>query len=368
MLIESMSIQSLQIPFKVSFSHASADRNQTQSVLVSATSKDGQTGYGEGCPREYVTGESLASVFEFFHAHQDEVSELSDLSGLQNWVVDHRQVIDANPAAWCAMELALLDLLGKSSQQSLETLLGMQELQGTFQYSAILGTANPKVFEKVLRMYREMGFTDFKVKLMGDRIVDQRNISLVNTYLDNTCRIRFDANNLWQDADSAASYLSSLDRPFWAVEEPLTTEQYAELTKLATSLGVKIILDESFLRLNQIDLLDNNAECWLINVRISKMGGFLRSIEIVNACRQRGIRVIIGAQVGETSLLTRAALTVANNAGDILIAQEGAFGSYLLEKDIGEPSLMFRQGGRLDIDNSSLQKGFGNGIEVSECR
>jgi len=44
--------------------------------------------------------------------------------------------------------------------------------------------------------------------------------------------------------------------------------------------------------------------------------------------------VIVGAHVGETSLLTRAALTVANSARDLLVAQEGAFGTHLLARDV----------------------------------
>ena len=40
-------------------------------------------------------------------------------------------------------------------------------------------------------------------------------------------------------------------------------------------------------------------------------------------------------------MLTRAALTVANSARDILIAQEGAFGTHLLAHDVIDPPLMF---------------------------
>jgi hypothetical protein len=61
------------------------------------------------------------------------------------------------------------------------------------------------------------------------------------------------------------------------------------------------------------------------------------------------VRVIVGAQVGETSLLTRAALTVAHAAADVLVAQEGAFGTFLLERDVCDPPLMFGAGGVLDV-------------------
>ena len=59
----------------------------------------------------------------------------------------------------------------------------------------------------------------------------------------------------------------------------------------------------------------------------------------------------------ETSLLTRVALTVAQAAGPSLVAQEGAFGTFLLERDICDPPLMFGAGGILDA--STVKKGTG---------
>jgi hypothetical protein len=80
----------------------------------------------------------------------------------------------------------------------------------------------------------------------------------------------------------------------------------------------------------------------------------------VESARSAGLKLIIGAQVGETSLLTRAALTVADASRDILIAQEGAFGDLLLEEDICSEPLVFGPGGRLDVgERFRGQAGFG---------
>ena len=95
-------------------------------------------------------------------------------------------------------------------------------------------------------------------------------------------------------------------------------------------------------------MLSGPPSQWLINVRVSKMGGLIRSLQLIEVARACGIGVIVGAQVGETSLLTRAALTVARAAGDALVAQEGAFGTFLLERDVCDPPLMFGAGGVLE--------------------
>lgn len=56
---------SLAIPFRSVFRHAAAERSETATVWVQATSGRGVTGHGEGCPRAYVTGESLDQALSF---------------------------------------------------------------------------------------------------------------------------------------------------------------------------------------------------------------------------------------------------------------------------------------------------------------
>lgn len=56
--------QKLQLPFRTSFRHASANRILGQSVWVCAT-LDGHSGFGEGCPRDYVTGEDLETCLNW---------------------------------------------------------------------------------------------------------------------------------------------------------------------------------------------------------------------------------------------------------------------------------------------------------------
>ena len=144
-----------------------------------------------------------------------------------------------------------------------------------------------------------------------------------------------------------------------AIEEPLQVGDYDGCRRISQALEVPIILDESFLRIEQFHHLQPDPQTWILNIRVSKMGGILRSLAIAKQAKAMGFPIIIGAQVGETSILTRAALTVANQYRDILLAQEGAFGTYLLEHDITDIPLMFGKGGRLDAQSISGQPGLG---------
>jgi L-alanine-DL-glutamate epimerase-like enolase superfamily enzyme len=104
------------------------------------------------------------------------------------------------------------------------------------------------------------------------------------------------------------------------------------------------------------------ASQWLINIRVSKMGGLMRSLDVVDAARAAGIGIIVGAQVGETSVLTRTALTVARAAAGSLMAQEGGFGTLLLERDVCDPPLMFGAGGVLEVSTHAALSRYGLGL------
>lgn len=365
MKISSLELKPLHIPFRVAFKHASAERSETQAVLAIARS-DGLTGYGEGCPRDYVTGETDTSVVNFFESRRHDIeASVADLSSLRAWCDLHEPDIDKNPAAWCAIELALLDLIARHKKQSVEALLGLPPLSGPFVYSAVLGAMGAKQFAETLGRYGKLGLRDYKIKLTGDAERDRGNINVLRAAGIAPAQVRADANNLWSDYDIARDYLQSLDFPFTAIEEPLHPGQFDDLARLAGSLATRIVLDESITRKNQLERLPGPPRQWIVNLRVSKMGGLLRSLVVAQRCRERGFAMIVGAQVGETSLLTRAALIVAQAARDIVIAQEGAYGTLLLEHDICEPPLMFGRGGELDLSGYPSLQSFGFGLKVT---
>ena len=51
-----------RLPFRFSFGHALAARRESTNVYVKLTLDDGTIGFGEGVPREYVTGETVESA------------------------------------------------------------------------------------------------------------------------------------------------------------------------------------------------------------------------------------------------------------------------------------------------------------------
>jgi L-alanine-DL-glutamate epimerase-like enolase superfamily enzyme len=365
MRIERIDTFRFPVPFKQVFRHASASRAMAENVIVAVHSSDGAVGYGEGCPRTYVTGESIASAHEFITRHQESISQrVTSLDDLRRWIADHTADIDASPAAFCAIELALLDLLGHSEGRSLEALLGLPPLAGAFQYSAVLGDSHRLIYWLQLRRYWNAGFRDFKIKVSGNRARDQRKIAGIRRRGDTTARVRLDANNLWTAPQDCIAALKDLSFPLFAVEEPLVADDLVGFAAVARACDTRIILDESMQRTDQLDDLGDPG-LWIVNLRVSKMGGLLRSLALASELARRGIGVIVGAQVGETSLLTRAGLAIAHAARENLIAMEGAFGTHLLARDLTTPCLMFGDAGMLIAENYLDRAAAGLGLAVN---
>ncbi len=361
MLISSCIFNSIKIPFRESFKHSSYKRSETETILTVVKSKD-IAGHGEGCPRKYVTNETIKSSLLFLNGNKTNWLKLNNLEGLANWVAINRTLVDKNPAAFCSIELALLDLIGRTSKKSTESVVGLKELDGNYGYTAVLGILNQEQFSSQVQRYSKIGFTDFKIKLSGEFQLDKDNISQLNTTITKS-RIRLDANNLWVNWRTAADYIKRLGFDFLGVEEPLAHGDFEGMKKFYNSTNTPIILDESFLRYEHFSQIESSPKNWLINLRISKMGGILRSIEIANQAENLGLPLIVGAQVGETSILSRAALSIANHYRDLVAGQEGAFGTYLLEKDITEDPIMFGKGGVLE-SSSITTNSYGWGMDV----
>ncbi|MCZ6894835.1 MAG: hypothetical protein O7H40_12425 [Gammaproteobacteria bacterium] len=366
MRIERLDIFTFPVPFKMVFRHASASRDRAENIIVVARSECGRVGYGEGCPRRYVTGETVQSSVAFVQQQAETmVANIQDIDGLKNWIDANRGAIDRNPAAFCAIELALLDLLGEIAGRPIEDVLGIPRLGGAYRYSAVLGDAPYLVYWWQFRRYRGGGFRDFKVKVSGDPGRDQRKIGVFRNNPDPALRVRLDANNLWHEADDCIRHVNGLSYDFFAIEEPLQEGDLPGFKRVGEECRTRIILDESFLRPEQLDTLDDSSR-WIVNLRVSKMGGVLRSMDIARKANKRGIGIIVGAQVGETSILTRAALTVASVCGDAHVASEGAFGTYLLQRDLTSPSLMFGPGGELVCENILDPSCPGLGLDIDD--
>jgi muconate cycloisomerase len=122
MRIRQLTASIVRLPLKRPFSHASATRRDSENVLVRCELADGTTGWGEGVPRSYVTGETPSGCLAQLAATPLDEQLAGDCG---NWPDVLRlcerftpSVDRDNPrgcygnALRCAVELSILDAFG----------------------------------------------------------------------------------------------------------------------------------------------------------------------------------------------------------------------------------------------------------------
>src|SRR5713226_4517711 len=107
----------VRIPLRRTIRHASHSRDSTENVVVRCVLEDGTEGFGEGVPREYVTGETIDQAMALL-GRSDLAPHLEDCRDFRQAVaVAERLRLAPVPgddrhcqgnAARCALELALL--------------------------------------------------------------------------------------------------------------------------------------------------------------------------------------------------------------------------------------------------------------------
>ena len=145
-----------------------------------------------------------------------------------------------------------------------------------------------------------------------------------------------------------------------AVEQPVAASDLEGTRRVGQETGLNVIADESLVTLDDAVNLIREQACDVFNVRVSKCGGLISSLRIAELGLEAGVKVQVGAQVGETSLLSAAGRHLAAHLSEVEYV-EGSFGTHLLSEDITRDPVMFGYEGR-----GSLVMGAGLGVEVDD--
>ena len=367
--IQQVEILPLCIPFNSTFAHSLASRQSSDAVIVRVRDADGVTGYGEGLPRPYVTGEDVASMvtaLEYRLAPQ--VLGLTFQPGIEaidqvRAMIDgwsSSQVSSPNVMAWhatlCAMELALLDWAFKRAGESLS--LWLAPARSEVVYSGVVDAADLKVTQAATRRYHEAGITIIKVKVgIGD---DLQRLELVRRVGGDEVRIRVDANAAWNPTQAIAALRAMEPWGIEAVEQPVAPSDLEGMRQVREGTGIPVVADESLVTLENARSLVREQACDIFNVRVSKCGGLINSIAIAELGLAAGVKIQIGAQVGETSLLSAAGRHLAAYLRQVEYV-ESSFGTHLLQEDVTTSPVMFGYGGL-----GELLLGPGLGVDVND--
>ena len=367
--IETLEILPMHIPFTQAFVHSKTSRSNSDSVIVRLKGSDGLTGYGEALPRSYVTGEDVPGMVGALRyklgpnaMKLDLDSGTGALGQIQSFVEGWSSLQTSSPdvVAWnatlCALELAMLDWAFKRSGESISYWLA--PIRRDVVYTGVIDATDPETAGEMAARYAQARFGTLKVKVGGHD--DLQRLEAVRNAAGGRIEIRVDANGAWTalEAISALKQLKAYNVS--AVEQPVPASDLEGMLRVWYETGVTVIADESLVTLNDAANLIRMEACDVFNIRVSKCGGLLASKQIAQIGLDGGIQVQVGAQVGETSLLSAAGRHLAAHLPGVEYV-EGSFGTHLLSEDISPEPVMFGYEGRGD-----LLMGEGLGVAVDD--
>jgi len=348
----------VRVPLKRAVKHASHVRKFTDNVIVRCELADGSVGWGEGVPREYVTGESAETAFDLLEAtdwkavlhpasHFAEALTWIEALTLPQAADDDRRC--RGNAARCAVELALLDAFGRSFGEPLMkavTLLApeLAEPKAEVRYSGIVLSAKGWKARLASLGQRLYGLKQLKVKVGITGQDDAKRLSIIRRFAGKAMELRVDANEAWSAA-ACVERIRALE-PFdiACVEQPVPHEQVADLAAIRKDVSTPIMLDESLCSMVDAERAVAEATCDLFNLRLSKCGGFLPTLRLAQFARRHHLGYQLGCQVGETGILSAAGRHFACMVSGIR-ALEGSFDRRLVADACTLEDLTFGRGG-----------------------
>jgi muconate cycloisomerase len=363
MHIDEVRIYPLDLSFSTAFSHSRKRDGGARNILVEVQAEKGAVhGFGEGAPRQYVTGEERGEALESARKlveRDDFPWDLKDPSDL--WAF-----IDAVPeektlhSALCALETAILDGLGRHLGVSVRAFLPGDFASEEIHYGATLPLSDPEKLKRFCLLIASAGIEKIRVKVGPSLADNTRSLEAVRASLSDRCDIRIDANGCW-DLDTALSHVGLVKAlEVRVVEQPLAPGDlaYPEVAAAFRACGAGVMADESACTLSETIGLIREGAFSMINVRLSKCGGFRRSLAMLGYLRTAGIPFQIGCQLGESGILSAAGRALALSSGDA-IYYDGSYDAFLLSENLTSSHVTFGVSGK-----AGWLPGDGLGIEV----
>ncbi|MBW2561530.1 MAG: hypothetical protein JRE40_11855 [Deltaproteobacteria bacterium] len=349
-------------PFKNGFHSPHIFRISAESIIVNIQFDNYVSGYGESTPRSYVTGENTESVAAVIRDHFSllllgrEIASVNDIEKLLYVLEEECRAnnISSYLSALGAVDIALLDGLSKTLGIPLSSLLG-PIVREKITYTIPIPLLPIDVIREMPKYLAGTEFSSIKV-LMKELVAENiERLRLIRSIFGLNMEVSVEANGKWTYQQAIENLNKLKEFNITAVEQPVHSSDLRGLKKIREITGIPVMVDESMCTLSDAELLIESGACDMLNIKISKCGGLLKSKKIADFALSRGVRFQLGAHVGETDILKRAGQNLALVSPN-LIHSEG-FSSLLFEdmRDGGQNSVEAAHS-IVNIDNQLLKK------------
>ncbi|ELY58983.1 dipeptide epimerase [Natronolimnohabitans innermongolicus] len=310
------------LPLEFPFGISRGTTTETPVVTVRIEDEEGRVGVGGAGPAAHY-GETIDTVAAVLPDLLGVVEDVGDPHQLERIERRMRETVRRNPAARCAVSIALHDLVAKRHEVPLYRYWGLDP-DRTLETSYTIGIDDTETMREKTETALERGHGTLKVKVGTDR--DRENLEAIRAVAPaSDVRLFVDANEAWtpNEAVSKIERLAEYDLAF--VEQPVPAENPEGLRYVYERSPLPIAADESCVTLADIPRIADR--CDIANLKLMKCGGLREAKRMIHAARAHGLEVMCGCMTESNASIAAAChlaplLDYADLDGSLLLAAD----------------------------------------------
>ncbi len=342
MIISTIEFWSVDFHLSEPYTIAYETIEHTTNVFLRLETSTGIVGFGCAAPDKEITGETAAIVLQKLNEIIPLLKGVDPLRPLQ--ILEALKTeLEAFPSTKAAIDMALLDILGKSCRVSLWKLLG--GYRDCIRTSITIGIMPEMETIEKAREFVKQGFTALKIK--GGVNVELDIIRIIKTReaVGPNTQIRFDANQGYTVESAIRFFEATRFAEIEIFEQPTPKGQLNLLGHITQKISIPVMADESLLTLRDAFRLTRDDLIDMVNIKLMKVGGIFEAAHINSVAKAARCEVMIGC-MDESALaiaaglhfaLARPNVAYADLDGHIGLIGDPAAGTIILQDGILYP-------------------------------
>ena len=350
--IDSVELRLIRLPLNEPF-ETSFGSIDTRLIFLVSVEADGLKGWGEVVAAEEprYSYETVGTALHVIRDFLGPALTARPVAGLGEMAERFAQFRGHNMAK-AGLELAYLDLLARSKDRSLSSLLGGTRARIPVGVSLGIQPTLAQLLAQVDR-YLALGYQRIKLKIKQGwdaDVVEQVRRRHPDILLS------VDANSAYTIGEK--DHLKALDDfNLLMIEQPLDHDDLLDHSRLQREMTTPICLDESITGLRQAARALDMESCRVINIKVGRVGGYSQALAIHDLCYSKGVPVWCGGML-ESGIGRAHNIALASLPGFTLPGDVSASSRYFA-RDVIVPEVIVAPDGTVEVP-----RGAGLGFDV----
>lgn len=291
--------------------------SQYRDTIQARLTSDGVSGIGEGAPivRYHESAEEGKKAIDGIMPFLQGVNPRH----FEKVMAEVSQQVQGQFAAKAALDIALMDWVGKKLNVPLYRMLGLDPADTPITTFSI-GIDTPEITRQ--KVLEAEAFPVLKIKVGLD--TDEATIAAVRSATKKPLRV--DANEGWKNKEEAVRKINWLEtQGVEFVEQPMPADMIEETRWVRSRVHLPIIADEAAVNASAIPKLVDAYDG--VNVKLDKCGGVQQALRMIYVAKSLGMKTMLGCMVSSSISVTAAAhlsplVDYADLDGNLLIAND----------------------------------------------